>query len=169
MSRKLAFASLLAAASAQGSGDQQTETHPKMAWQRCTGPGSCTTVNGEVVIDANWRWLHLEGDTEDCYDGNEWTGCSTESECTSSSVLEGADYTITYGFQASGDALTLQFVTEHEYGTNIGMPLPPPPFPFHLDACRTAELYGARLVVVACFPVMIARLTPLPHGRREHV
>ena len=126
MSRKLAFASLLAAAVAQGVGDQQTETHPKMTWQRCTAPGSCTTVNGEVVIDANWRWLHLDGGTDNCYDGNEWTGCSTESECTSSCVLEGADYTTTYGASTSGDALSLQFVTEHEYGTNIGTIAPFP-------------------------------------------
>ena len=125
MSRKLALATLIAAAAAQGVGDQQTETHPKMTWQRCSGPGSCETVNGEVVIDANWRWLHLDGDTENCYDGNEWSGCSTESECTSSCVLEGADYTTTYGADASGDALTLQFVTEHDYGTNIGMVLEP--------------------------------------------
>lgn len=120
MSRKLAFASLLAAAAAQGVGDQQDETHPKMTWQRCTAPGSCSNVNGEVVIDANWRWLHLDGGTENCYDGNEWTGCSSESECTESCVLEGADYETTYGASVSGDALSLQFVTEHEYGTNIG-------------------------------------------------
>ncbi|SPO06768.1 probable cellulose 1,4-beta-cellobiosidase [Cephalotrichum gorgonifer] len=120
MSRKLAFASLLAAAAAQGAGNQQTETHPKMTWKRCSAPGSCTTVNGEVVIDANWRWLHLDGGTDNCYDGNEWTGCSSESECTSSCVLEGADYTKTYGAKTSGDALSLQFVTKHEYGTNIG-------------------------------------------------
>jgi cellulose 1,4-beta-cellobiosidase len=38
-------------------GTQQTETHPKMTWQRCTGKGgsSCSNVNGEIVIDANWR------------------------------------------------------------------------------------------------------------------
>lgn len=39
-------------------GTQQTETHPKLTWQRCTGTGgrSCSNVNGEIVIDANWRW-----------------------------------------------------------------------------------------------------------------
>ena len=35
-------------------------------------------------------------------------------------MLEGADYETTYGASASRDALSLQSVTEHEYGTNIG-------------------------------------------------
>lgn len=45
-------------ASAWVIGTQQTETHPKLTWQRCTGKGgnSCSNVNGEIVIDANWRW-----------------------------------------------------------------------------------------------------------------
>jgi len=55
-------------------GSYQTETHPKMAWKRCTGKGgsSCTNVNGEVVIDSNWRWLHKVGDYANCFDGNTW-------------------------------------------------------------------------------------------------
>jgi cellulose 1,4-beta-cellobiosidase len=35
-------------------------------------------------------------------------------------MLEGANYGTTYGASTSGDALTLKFVTKHEYGTNIG-------------------------------------------------
>ncbi len=48
-----ALASLLAVASAQAVGNKQTETHPKMTWKKCTSGGSCTAVNGEVVIDSN--------------------------------------------------------------------------------------------------------------------
>lgn len=119
---QLVFASLLAAAAAQGVGTEQSETHPKMTWKRCSGAGSCETVNGEVVIDSNWRWVHVEGGYDNCYDGNEWTSnCSGESDCTSNCVLEGADYSKTYGVKASGDSLSLQFVTKHDYGTNIGM------------------------------------------------
>lgn len=66
MKQSLALLSLLAAplASAQGVGSYQSETHPKMTWQQCSGTGgsSCKSVNGEVVIDANWRWLHVKGD-----------------------------------------------------------------------------------------------------------
>ena len=43
-----------------------------MSWSRCTGSGSCSKVSGEVVIDANWRWLHNTDGYDNCYDGNEW-------------------------------------------------------------------------------------------------
>lgn len=105
---------------AQKAGTQQTETHPKLTWSKCTGPGACTSVNAEVVIDANWRWLH-DADQTNCYDGNEWTdACSSADDCAELCELEGADYDGTYGASTSGDALSLSFLTKHEYGTNIG-------------------------------------------------
>jgi len=111
---------LVALATAQGVGKSQTETHPKMTWKKCTGKASCTTVNAEVVIDSNWRWLH-DSNNKNCYDGNKWTSaCSTAADCASKCQLEGANYGTTYGASTSGDALTLKFVTKHEYGTNIG-------------------------------------------------
>ncbi|KAI1504529.1 putative cellulose 1, 4-beta-cellobiosidase [Biscogniauxia marginata] len=117
----LVAAALLGFASAQQVGTQQTETHPKLTWKKCTSGGSCTAVNGEVTIDANWRWLHGTEGTENCYDGNEWTSqCSSGEECAQKCAVEGADYQTTYGASTSGDALTLKFVTKHEYGTNIG-------------------------------------------------
>jgi cellulose 1,4-beta-cellobiosidase len=85
----LASSLLVALAVGQQVGKQQTETHPKMTWKKCTGKGgtSCTTVNGEIVIDANWRWLHTSGG-ENCYDGNEWTGaCSSATDCASNCQL----------------------------------------------------------------------------------
>jgi cellulose 1,4-beta-cellobiosidase len=58
---------------------------------------------------------------KNCYDGNEWTdACTSSADCTSKCQLEGADYGATYGVSTSGNALTLQFVKEHQYGTNIG-------------------------------------------------
>jgi len=111
---------LVGLTSAQTVGSQQTETHPKMTWKKCSGKASCTTVNGEVVIDSNWRWLH-DSNGKNCYDGNEWTSaCSSATDCASKCQVEGANYGTTYGASASGDALTLKFVTKHEYGTNIG-------------------------------------------------
>ncbi len=103
------LATLLATANAQAIGKEQTETHPKMTWKKCSGSGgSCTTVNGEVTIDSNWRWLHGLSDTKNCYDGNKWTDkCSSATECASKCALEGATYAKTYGASTSGDALTL--------------------------------------------------------------
>ncbi|KAK0386021.1 hypothetical protein NLU13_5858 [Sarocladium strictum] len=140
------LSSLIAAVQAQKVGTQQTETHPKLTWSRCSSGGSCTSQSGEVVIDSNWRWLHTSklklvllrcsqskkdtanldslpsaSGTTNCYDGNKWTSaCSGESGCTSNCALEGADYGKTYGVSTSGNQLSLSFMTKHDYGTNIG-------------------------------------------------
>lgn len=59
MFSKIALVSLLlGAAQAQQAGTNTKETHPAMTWQKCTAKGSCTTVNGKVVLDSNWRWVH---------------------------------------------------------------------------------------------------------------
>jgi cellulose 1,4-beta-cellobiosidase len=111
-------------ASAQGVGTYQTETHPKMTWSQCSGTGgtSCKTVNGEVVIDANWRWLHAKGDYTNCYTGNTWntTLCPDNASCSTNCVVDGADYSATYGATTSGNGLTLKFITKGQYSTNIG-------------------------------------------------
>jgi cellulose 1,4-beta-cellobiosidase len=49
--------SLASAAVAQKVGRDTAETHPRLSWQRCTSSG-CSNVNGEIVIDSNWRWIH---------------------------------------------------------------------------------------------------------------
>ncbi|KAK4031492.1 glycoside hydrolase [Parachaetomium inaequale] len=107
-------------AASQAVGNQQTETHPKITWKKCSSGGSCSSVNAEVVIDANWRWLH-DANQKNCYDGNKWTdACSTATDCATKCQIEGANYGTTYGASTSGDSLSLKFVTKHEYGTNIG-------------------------------------------------
>ncbi|KAH8892404.1 putative cellulose 1, 4-beta-cellobiosidase [Thozetella sp. PMI_491] len=112
---------LASVVSAQQVGKEQSETHPKLSWSKCTSGGSCTTTNAEVTIDANWRWLHLTSGTTNCYDGNKWSSaCSSATDCASKCALEGAQYSKTYGAATSGNALTLKFLTKHEYGTNIG-------------------------------------------------
>ncbi|KAK3319570.1 cellulose 1,4-beta-cellobiosidase [Cercophora scortea] len=115
--------SLLAAAvNGQGVGTQQTETHPKLTWQKCSAKGSCKSQNGEVTIDANWRWVHDKGGYTNCYTGNAWntTICADATSCASNCVVDGADYKATYGASTSGNALTLKFVTKTQYATNIG-------------------------------------------------
>ncbi|KAK7702612.1 Exoglucanase 1 [Diaporthe eres] len=123
MFSKIAFASslLTASVSAQGAGTQKTETHPTMTWQSCTSPSSCTTNNGEVVIDANWRWVHDKNGYTNCYTGNTWntTICPDNKSCAANCVLDGADYAATYGATTSGNALSLKFVTQSST-KNIG-------------------------------------------------
>ncbi|KAG9249822.1 exoglucanase [Emericellopsis atlantica] len=115
----LAALSLLSVATAQKVGSDTPEVHPSMTWSKCTSSG-CQQVNGEVVIDANWRWTH-DSSLQNCYDGNDWTSaCTSNTDCAEECAVEGADYSGTYGASTSGDALTLDFVTTHAYGTNIG-------------------------------------------------
>lgn len=120
----LATALMAGAARGQQVGTQQTETHPSMTWQKCTAAGSCTSQSGKVVIDSNWRWIHdkTAGSYTNCYTDNTWntTLCPSNTECAANCALEGADYTATYGAQASGNSLKLTFVTKGSYATNIG-------------------------------------------------
>jgi cellulose 1,4-beta-cellobiosidase len=116
--------SLFGAATAQQVGKEQTETHPKMTWQTCTGTGgtSCTTKNGQVVLDSNWRWAHVTSGYTNCYTDNAWntTTCADGASCAKNCAIDGADYTGTYGITVSGNSLSLKFVTKGSYSTNIG-------------------------------------------------
>lgn len=58
MYSKIALASILKAAYGQQIGTVDAETHPALTWEKCTAAGSCTTVDGKVVLDSNWRWVH---------------------------------------------------------------------------------------------------------------
>jgi len=120
-----ALAALSGMAVAQQVGKETAETHPKMTWQKCTGTGgtSCTTVNGEVTIDSNWRWVHDKNGYSNCYNGNAWnsTICSDPKSCASNCAIDGADYRATYGASTSGNALTLKFQTKGEYGKSLSL------------------------------------------------
>ncbi|TRX93740.1 hypothetical protein FHL15_005416 [Xylaria flabelliformis] len=120
-SKLAAVAALVAAANAQCSASLTTETHPALTWQQCTAKNSCSTVNGKVVVDANWRWVHDSSGTN-CYNGNQWdtTRCKDPTSCASACCLDGADYAGTYGATTSGNALNLKFVTQGPYSKNIG-------------------------------------------------
>jgi len=106
---------------AQQVGTSTAETHPSLTSQTCDKSG-CKTKNTAVVLDSNWRWLHKVGDYTNCYTGNEWDKslCPDGPSCAKNCAIEGGDYPGTYGITASGNALTLKFVTKGPYSTNIG-------------------------------------------------
>ncbi|KAI0715972.1 cellobiohydrolaseI [Cerioporus squamosus] len=114
--------SFLAIAYGQQVGTLTAETHPKLSIQQCTAGGSCTTAQRSVVLDSNWRWLHDVSGSTNCYTGNTWDAslCPDPTTCASNCALDGADYSGTYGITTSGNALTLKFVTQGPYSTNIG-------------------------------------------------
>ncbi|KAI1504602.1 1,4-beta-D-glucan cellobiohydrolase-like protein [Biscogniauxia marginata] len=123
MYQKLAgIAAFVAAARAQQACTLTAETHPPLTWSQCSAGGSCTEVQGSVTIDANWRWTHTVEGSTNCYTGNEWdaTSCPDGATCSTTCCLDGADYESTYGATTNGDALSLTFVTEGQYSTNIG-------------------------------------------------
>jgi cellulose 1,4-beta-cellobiosidase len=70
MFRAAALASFvfLATVSAQQAGTSTAENHPALTYQTCTASG-CTTVQGSITLDANWRWVHNVGGYTNCYTG----------------------------------------------------------------------------------------------------
>jgi cellulose 1,4-beta-cellobiosidase len=114
MSSTIALVALLVSiARSQQVGTLTAEVHPALTWQTCTAGGSCTTNNGKIVLDSNWRWLHSTSSSTNCYTGNTWnaTLCPDDVTCAANCALDGADYSGTYGITTSGDSLRLNFVT----------------------------------------------------------
>ena len=78
----------------------------------------------KVTLDANWRWLHEKNSYSNCFTGD-WVGayCPDPITCSSNCALEGveaAEYAATYGISVAGNALTLKYVTNGQYGVNVG-------------------------------------------------
>lgn len=87
--------------------------------------GKCTHQNLKVTLDANWRWVHHSSGYENCYTGNQWESryCSDPVQCARECVLEGVTaekYRSTYGIEQIDNGVKLNFVTDHQYGTNVG-------------------------------------------------
>jgi cellulose 1,4-beta-cellobiosidase len=121
--RAIIISSMFAAASAQRVGHEQAEDHPKLSWKNCTISGGCETVNGEVVLDANWRWLHVVDGWKGCFEGNTWNyaNCNSNSNCTDTCAIEGAGpYPRLYGVNATQDSLSLKYKTYFDFSSNIG-------------------------------------------------
>ncbi|KAH6889082.1 cellulase [Coprinopsis sp. MPI-PUGE-AT-0042] len=122
LSAALVSLSLASAAFAQLAGNVTAEVHPKLSWQECSRNGGCSTKSSaSVTLDANWRWVHVADGFTNCYTGNSWnsTVCTNGATCSQKCALEGGNYQQTYGITASGNSLTLKFVTKSE-GTNVG-------------------------------------------------
>ena len=111
--------SFIAAANGQGAGTLTKENHHEVC-----GATGCTKYTTGMVIDSNWRWTHVAGSTTNWHTGNLWDTkmCPDDATCSKQCVIEGADkeYTGTYGVTAKADKISLQFVTEGPYTTNVG-------------------------------------------------
>ena len=110
---------------AQQVGTFESEVKPTITLKECTIAGGCTSRAAELTLDANWRWIHSTSGYENCYTGNKWDSqrCSDPVECAKNCALEGVSkqkYRDTYGIQQVQDGVKMQFVTNHEHGTNVG-------------------------------------------------
>lgn len=82
-------------------------------------------IQTTAVIDANWRWSRFKDNYDNCFTDS-WSSkyCPDPLTCSRNCVVEGAgsvvDYASTYGVSTAGNAITLRYITTHQYGTNIG-------------------------------------------------
>jgi len=128
MKLHVAFIALFVAVkrnSAQQIGNFETEEKPTITLKECTINGGCTSKQAKLTLDANWRWIHDVSGPENCYTGDSWDSgkCSDPVTCAKNCALEGvtkAKYESTYGVKQVEDGVRLNFVTNHEHGTNVG-------------------------------------------------
>jgi len=110
----------------QQPGSQKQNAHPSLKVSLdCTVKNGCTEQNAAIVIDSNWMWTHKKGTYTNCYTGNSWDQslCPDGATCAKNCALDAgpiSDYSGTYGVRTSGNELSLQFVTNGPYSTNIG-------------------------------------------------
>jgi len=110
---------------AQQAGTFETEQKPTITLKECTLAGGCTSKQAKLTLDANWRWVHETNGYQNCYTGDKWdTGrCSDPAQCAKNCALEGVSknkYENTYGIKQVQDGVRLNFVTQHQYGVNVG-------------------------------------------------
>ena len=110
---------------AQQIGKFEIEDKPTITLKECTLADGCTSRQAKLTLDANWRWIHSTTGSQNCYTGNKWDPqfCTDPSECAKNCALEGVTsqkYGDTYGIKQVKDGVQMDFVTTHQYGTNVG-------------------------------------------------
>ncbi|KAJ0338257.1 hypothetical protein COL922a_005804 [Colletotrichum nupharicola] len=115
MRRVLFLSSLALLVEAQKVGDLQQEIHPKLSWKQCTS-SACDTVQGEITIDAEYRWIHVVDDWHSCFERQEWQTdyCNSTQSCTERCAVDGAYYP-GYGIVTNGDSLSQQYETPIDF------------------------------------------------------
>ena len=114
-----------ALSNAQQPGHQKQDGWPSLSYSTCTKAGGCTSTPSNVVMDSNWAWTHKAGTYTNCYTGSQWDKslCPDPATCAKNCALDAgsvSEYKSTYGVSSTGAALTLDFVTKQQYGTNVG-------------------------------------------------
>ncbi len=82
--------------------------------------------NAKLVIDGNWHWIHAASDmNKNCYPTTTWNTevCPDPDTCWKACAIEGVptdQWRSNYGVHVNGDSITMDYVTRHQYGTNVG-------------------------------------------------
>lgn len=110
---------------AQQVGILNPETHLKLDWTKCSTDQTCQKIQGQVTLDANFRWLHQVDSYRDCYSYGRWNTltCNSNDNCTESCAIEGntvAGYANTMGIKAINDSITLRYRTAENFYVNVG-------------------------------------------------
>merc|ERR1719401_419865 len=121
----IVLTTILAVGLAQQPGHLEQEGNPTMTLKECTLAGGCVSKQAKLTLDANWRWIHSTSSSQNCYTGNQWNSaiCSDPVACSQNCALEGVSkekYASTYGITEIDGGVQLNFVTEHQYGVNVG-------------------------------------------------
>lgn len=99
----------------QQPGAQQKEEHPSLTYQTCTKSNGCVDVDGFIVMDGNWRWLHQQGTWQpNCFDAGKWNPkeCPDVETCGKNCAMDGIaakQYTDTYGVISAEKTCQLNF------------------------------------------------------------
>ena len=102
----ISFLLLLPYSPAQQIGTYTPEIHPPLPWSLCTSPSTCSTQNGSITADANWRYNHVVNNSLPCYEGGwaETNGyCTDNIDCGQKCALDGAEYENIQGIHVTGD------------------------------------------------------------------
>ena len=121
----LLFSLYFSFAASQQAGYLEQEGNPTITLKECTNAGGCTAKQAKLVLDANWRWIHHKDGYTNCYTGDQWNSqyCSDPVQCAKNCALEGVStekYRDTYGVEQLPNGVKLNFVTDHQYGRNVG-------------------------------------------------
>lgn len=85
-----------------------------------------SVISSKLVLDGNWHWIHASSDmNKNCYPSTTWNKevCPDPDTCWKACAIEGIptdQWSGNYGVHVSGDTLTMNYVTHHQYGTNVG-------------------------------------------------
>ena len=121
----IVFASLISLAASQHAGTVTPEEHPSITIYTCDDLG-CVSEDAFVTLQDNRRPVYSVDGTETlCLSNGVWDPvlCPDSVTCAQNCGVDGLsveDYRNIQGVTTSGSSVTLKYVTETAFGTNIG-------------------------------------------------